>query len=133
MPPFTPIAQSAIRLGLAGIFGHAAGHTLVLPLLEAQAAYGIAPRLRIHPGEIAIHALLGTMAVWLAFGVRTRVIALAATVLLLGWDLLAPPDLLGAGPRVEVLTLVACALAAPLMVFGGGPRALYRRGWRDLL
>jgi len=70
-------------------------------------------------------------AVWLLFGVRTRVVALLGTLLSAG--LVYWFAGFGIGSRFQLyLLLAACIATLPLLALGGGRFALYRRGWSQL-
>ncbi|GGL65540.1 hypothetical protein GCM10011392_20300 [Wenxinia marina] len=80
------------------------------------------------PAEIAIGAMLAVAGIWLLFGVRTRVMAVIATVLISGHAVLVG----AATPVPDAMPLLAAVLSLPLALFGGGPFALYSKGWREI-
>ncbi len=76
--------------------------------------------------------LIATCAIWIALGIRTRVVASFAGVYCLthfiwviGSDLQGAPGHLWAA----ALFLAACIIFAALGALGGGSMALVRRGW----
>ena len=81
--------------------------------------------------DLALSVIAGLVcifAIWMLFGIRTRVAALAALVLWTGWHAL------GRGIQDQTMMLVILAvLCLPLILRGGGTHALYRRGWSDLV
>ncbi len=80
----------------------------------------------------ALSSLLAIVCVWLAFGVRTRVMALLGLALYLGLALLVP-GLQALNPvRLMELTFVVL-LALPLIAFGGGRFCVYRGGWQNVI
>ena len=80
--------------------------------------------------SLALRALLATIAVWLLFGIRTRVVALLGAVLLFAAYLLTQGIHQSADARI-VLILVA-VMSLPLILRGGGRFAMLTRGWRDV-
>ncbi|WP_425074727.1 hypothetical protein [Sagittula sp. S175] len=95
---------------------------------------GETPRLVVtHPGHQwagkMLAALMILTALWMAFGVHTRVMALLGTALFAGMALLLP--------GLERLTMhsvlsvgLFATLALPLICAGGGRFSLLRGGWR---
>ncbi|WP_071675136.1 hypothetical protein [Nioella nitratireducens] len=83
-------------------------------------------------GVTVLCALIQFAAVWLMFGLRSRVVALLGLVLMIG--LLLWFEALGVQTSYGSLQVVASAvLALPLFFLGGGRFALYRRGWADIV
>lgn len=103
--------------------------TAALALLgAAQAIAGQGPM----PALLVMPALLATAAVWLLFGIRTRVVVLVAVGLGLGYAFLANPAQEAArGPQVMAILLFG--LAVPLVLHGGGSLCMLRKGWADML
>lgn len=76
-----------------------------------------------------IGGLICIFAIWMLFGVRTRIAALASLVLWSGWTSLVGPQ---ANQQVALLMVIA-VLCLPLIIAGGGANALYRKGWSGLI
>lgn len=78
---------------------------------------------------ITLSALLMVIAVWLIFGLRSRVVALLGLVIFAGqlfWF-----NALDLQTTYGVWHLVlSIGLAGPLLVLGGGYFAIYKRGWK---
>lgn len=80
--------------------------------------------------SLALRALLATIAIWLLFGIRTRVVALLGAVLFFSAQLLTQGFHPSADAR-SVLIIVAI-ISLPLILRGGGRFAMLSRGWRDV-
>ncbi len=82
-------------------------------------------------GVVVLCALILFSAVWLLFGLRSRVVALIGLVMMVGLTLWF--DTVGIQTTYGGLHIAASVvLALPLFFLGGGRFALYRRGWADL-
>lgn len=88
------------------------------------------PRPETEPQLVALAALLVVAAIWLAAGIRSRVVAALCCAMILGSNLAL--DMALRPPLPELVTGLTVALAVPVILGGGGKLALYRRGWRDL-
>lgn len=76
-------------------------------------------------------ALIFFSALWLLFGVRSRIMAMFGTAQAAG--LVFWFHGLGLTTDFQVMLFLAAFLAAaPLMWLGGGHFSIYRRGWRTL-
>jgi uncharacterized membrane protein YphA (DoxX/SURF4 family) len=73
--------------------------------------------------------LLLLTALWLAFGLRTRVVALVGVALFAGKAILVP-GLENVSNAAIGNMLLVCLLAAPLLLSGGGRFSLLRGGWQ---
>ncbi|SLN39446.1 hypothetical protein ROJ8625_01848 [Roseivivax jejudonensis] len=125
----TPIVQCVIRIALAACLAYAVIETM-------SAGAGVADRILPFAGvSIAAALLAGLMsvvAIWLAFGVRTRVVALLGLALYTG-HLVALPGFTTVGTDEIVQLAVVAALALPLIVFGGGRYSMVRAGWHNVI
>ncbi|SIN91167.1 hypothetical protein [Vannielia litorea] len=127
----TPLAQCAFRLAFAYILANQALSTLVVPSLAAEASTGVSAfRAPVETFQfIAVNALLIVIAIWVAFGIRTRLVTAIGLVIYAGYTISSgglEADNLGIG------IFVAFGLALPLLAAGGGAFALYRKGWSGL-
>ncbi|QDC09577.1 hypothetical protein FHY55_10125 [Oceanicola sp. D3] len=127
----TPMVQCAFRLAFAFLLANQSLSTLVVPSLAAEASTGTSEfRAPIETAQfIAVNALLIVIAIWVAFGIRTRLVAAIGLTIYTGYTLSNggfEADNLGIG------IFVAFGLALPLIVAGGGAYALYRKGWSGL-
>jgi len=77
------------------------------------------------------YALLIVIGIWLLFGIRSRVVALAGVLLYSGFTIISHHHGLGLGSRFADLAVVGF-LALPLITSGGGFACLYRAGWKKL-
>lgn len=125
------LGQCALRLVLAAVFG-AQGLSQV-SVLVAQAGTHLDPFIGMSFGLLVVlNAVLGTVAIWLVFGVRTRVVTLIGlTLYLAAMYIHIRSSLVVEVALAEVL--VVMALALPLILRGGGRFALYRAGWKEVL
>ncbi|MDQ1848241.1 hypothetical protein Q9299_08065 [Gemmobacter fulvus] len=125
------LGQCALRLVLAAVFG-AQGLSQV-SILVAQAGTPLDPFIGISGSLlVALNAVLVTIAIWLVFGVRTRVVTLIGlTLYLAAMFLHLRASLVAEVAMAEVLAVVLMAL--PLILLGGGRFALYRAGWKEVL
>lgn len=127
----TPLVQCALRLSFAFLLANQALSTLVVPSIAAEASTGTnAFRAPIETAQfIAMNALLVVVAIWVAFGIRTRLVTAIGLTLYTGYTLAnggIEADNLGIG------IFVAVGLALPLLVAGGGAYSMYRKGWSGL-
>lgn len=130
MKQFLSALQCTCRLALAGTLGY----TVVGEFFQSQetlVGWFISPR-NVGLSTALICALLATVSIWLFFGVRTRVVALAGIMLYLGLSIVQPG--LGSSDMetMRSSTLVVL-LALPLVVFGGGKISLLRESWRGMV
>ena len=80
-------------------------------------------------GVIVLSALLMFIAIWLIFGLRSRVVATMGLVIFAGQ--LAWFHTLGLhSGYCSWHLIISAALALPLWILGGGPFAISRRGWQ---
>ncbi|NAZ36952.1 hypothetical protein [Rubellimicrobium sp. CFH 75288] len=108
------------RLILAGL----------LVVLAVPGLLGGAERADVAGLTPLLRGLLATVAVWLVFGIRTRVAASVGVVLAFALVFLALPlDPHGPAPLVAILVL---GFALPPVCCGGGDFALHRGGWARL-
>ena len=128
----TPRVQCTFRLAFAFLLANQALSTLVVPALSAEASTGGESAYQA-PLEfaqfVAINALLFVISIWVAFGIRTRLVAAIGLVMYMGYTLAhgsMEADNLGIG------IFVAFGLALPLIVAGGGAFSMYRKGWSGL-
>lgn len=76
-----------------------------------------------------LSALMMSISIWLVIGLRSRMVALLGLVIFAGLHLWF--SALGLQTTYGVWHLaISSALAAPLLVLGGGRFAIYRRGWQ---
>ncbi|MCO6382039.1 MAG: hypothetical protein JXQ91_03330 [Vannielia sp.] len=127
----TPMVQCTFRLAFAFLLANQALSTLVVPSIAAEASTGTTQfRAPIETAQfIAVNALLIVIAIWVAFGIRTRLVSAIGLTLYTGYTLASgsyEADNLGIG------IFVALGLALPLIVAGGGAYAMYRKGWSGL-
>lgn len=127
----TPMVQCAFRLSFAFLLANQALSTLVVPTFAAQASsWQMGFRAPVETAQfIAVNALLIVIAIWVAFGIRTRLVTSIGLVIYAGYTLTSggyEADNLGIG------VLVAFGLALPLIVAGGGAYSMYRKGWSGL-
>ncbi len=112
------------RLLLAGLFMQHA-------VTEFLGHFGV---LGAYPWRSTAHmiadSLLIVIGIWLAFGIRSRVVA-ALGVLLFIMPYLLESHLVVL-PRETATMIAAILLAIPVLLCGGGRHALLRRGWRWL-
>ncbi|MFZ5961764.1 hypothetical protein ACOXXX_02335 [Thalassococcus sp. BH17M4-6] len=117
MTPSGPALRFGARLALVGIF--------VSSVLSTIAGDHII-------GAAALCSLLTVVSLWLAFGVRTRVMALLGIALYIGLDGLVPGfENLSTYALIELV--VAVSLALPLIAYGGGRYCTYRGGWQNVI
>lgn len=77
---------------------------------------------------IAVHALLVVTVIWLAFGLRTRVVAVLGGTLFVAHGLLGQDDLSHGAPVMWLIIAVGL-IGSALAVVGGGRWCMYRGGW----
>ena len=121
------------RFLLAGIFGAFAFRGLNIVGSPATAS-GLGGPLAVVDSDaasLALRALLAMIAIWLAFGIRTRVVALLGATLFLSAHFFTLGFDMGSD-RALVLSIIA-AMAAPLVLLGGGRFAMFSKGWREVL
>ena len=80
--------------------------------------------------DTALVILLVVCAAWLVLGIRSRVVALIATVLVLVQSTVLHGTALLMAPT-EAIAMVL--LTVVLLIEGGGRLALYHRGWREIV
>lgn len=82
--------------------------------------------------NLVVGALLVLIAVWIAFGLRTRVMALLAAAIAITFHFATAynPLTVTSETLPMLLTLIA---ALPLIAIGGGRFSLWRGGWREIL
>lgn len=79
-------------------------------------------------GAIVVSGMLMFASTWLLFGLRSRVVAVFGLMLYSGQFLWFRA--IGLDPSYGLTQLAFSAvLALPLLFLGGGPFAIYRRGW----
>lgn len=126
--PFGAV-QLMLRVGLGSVVGYAA--LLKFSIASAQASTGWPASAGTSP--VLLHALMAMAAIWLIFGVRTRIVALLGLLFYAAlWRLESQngaDGLLGYLVPLQVVVV----LALPLILLGGGRFSLYRAGWRNLL
>ncbi|MBS8227408.1 hypothetical protein [Vannielia litorea] len=127
----TPTVQCVFRLAFAFLLANQSLSTLVVPSIAAEASTGTSEfRAPIETAQfIAVNALLIVIAIWIAFGIRTRLVAAIGLTIYTGYTLASggfEADNLGIG------VIVAFGLALPLIVAGGGAYSMYRKGWSGL-
>lgn len=82
--------------------------------------------------DMVVGGLFFLIAIWLAFGIRTRVMAALAAALVLAFHFAVAYEPLRLDHTAR-LTLFTVAMAVPLILWGGGRFSLWRGGWRNLL
>jgi len=80
--------------------------------------------------ETALLILLVVCASWLILGIRSRVVALIATTLVLVQSMVLHGSAT-AMPPPEAVAMVLLTIV--MLLEGGGRLALYRRGWREVI
>ena len=128
-----------LRLGLASIILlHPAVDSLSLfKSMEAEAGsvstlHEVGLFLLHDLKDLTIGGLLFLIAVWIAFGMRTRIMSLLALGLTTMVYLVGPQTAALAGDGLWV-PITTALIAIPLIGFGGGRFSLWRGGWRDIL
>jgi len=127
------VLHLADRVALSAIFAGFAvrGLSLLGQPAFANGGLGNPSLVESDAMSLALRVLLAVIAIWLFFGVRTRVVALIGTTLFLAAHILP----LGGGIEPGLALGLGCviALTLPLLAFGGGRFALLSRGWADLV
>ncbi|PTQ67993.1 hypothetical protein [Celeribacter persicus] len=82
--------------------------------------------------NIVVGSLFFLIAIWVVFGIRTRVMASLATALVLTFHFAVAHEPWRLDHQM-VLTLITIAIAVPLICCGGGRFSLWRGGWGNLL
>ncbi|WP_435259072.1 hypothetical protein ACSBLW_04685 [Thioclava sp. FR2] len=124
------IAQLTLRLAFGAVVGYAAFlQSVYSPAFASSGSGGIGES----TSPIVLHALMAVAAIWLIFGVRTRVVALFGLSCYATLFWLETQN--GFSTRLEFLVplQIVALLALPLILFGGGHFSLYRAGWRNPL
>lgn len=121
-----PATQLVLRLVLGIALVVEAIHQSTIFVIRADS--GMMPAM---PGIAfaVLHALMLVAAIWVLFGIRTRIVALIGLACLYADSLIIP--LVPGFPERKVLFAVAILAAVPLIFFGGGRFSLYRAGWRN--
>lgn len=125
--------QCGFRVGLGLVLLSHATASLISPSFIANASPTALDAAHIPTfASLALNGLMLVISIWLFFGVRTRVVALLGASLYVGFALyqtsaeVVPTD-------VSVPVLLVAILAAPLIAFGGGDFAMYKKGWQGVL
>jgi uncharacterized membrane protein YphA (DoxX/SURF4 family) len=82
--------------------------------------------------NMGVGSLFFLIAIWLTFGIRTRVMAALGAALVLAFHFAVAHEPLRLD-QTALLTLFTVIMAMPLIVWGGGRFSLWRGGWGNLL
>lgn len=125
-------AQFASRAALSMLYLSTGGYYVLHGQFTAHAGTGFYRHSALLDIKLTLlSGLLCTAAIWLLFGVRSRVMAAMGCVGFMAISL--GSDLVVGMPFAPVEVLCAFLLSVPIIAGGGGKFALYRRGWRDLV
>ena len=131
MRPLTPLVQCIFRLAFAFLLANQSLSALIVPMIAAEASTGATGyQTPIDFTQfVAIHALPIVIAIWIAFGVRTRLVTALGLALYTGYTLATHSPETGA---IGLGLFIAFGLALPLIAAGGGSYSIYRKGWSGL-
>ncbi|SEL58843.1 hypothetical protein SAMN05444413_11183 [Roseivivax marinus] len=118
------------RLLLATALFYAVTETLSSTSLFDPGYTLTGPRLTL--GAAALSGLMTVVAIWLVFGIRTRVVATLGTALYVGHITMLPGFGAVDATILAELALVG-AIALPSILFGGGRFSMVRAGWSNVI
>jgi hypothetical protein len=125
-------AQFASRIALSTLYLSTGGYYILHGQFTAHAGTFLYRHSAILDLKLTLlSGLLCTAAIWLLFGVRSRVMAAMGCIGFMAISL--GSELVVGMPFAPVEVLFAFMLSIPIIAGGGGKFALYRRGWRDIV
>ncbi|CUH77667.1 hypothetical protein [Tropicibacter naphthalenivorans] len=121
--------QCALRILLACALAYTASEHYLSP--NALPIGSVQPPLEAL-SVLILRAMLWITAIWLLFGLRTRVVAALGLALFYGFAILVPGVHMFSAQTAHSLFVVT-VIALPLLLRGGGRYSLLQRGWSGAL
>ena len=122
------VAQLALRLCLGAVVGYTA--LLHSSISTASASEGLIDTVGSSSPTLLL-AILAMTAIWIVFGVRTRIVSLLALVCYAAVIRIESLNSFSTVADLLVPFQIVALLALPLILFGGGRFSIYRAGWRN--